>query len=123
VVVIVDHDEVAELQVTGHGSSLGGDTLHSAAITEEGICVVVEQLVTGLVEDGGRVPLSNSKTDSVGETLTKRTSGDLNTGGVVGLRVTWGDRVDLLLLSDLSRFAYSLWILTRKFFRSSMLTP
>jgi hypothetical protein len=91
VVVIIDHDEVAELQVTGHGSSLRGDTLHSAAITEEGVCVVVEQLVAGLVENGRGVPLSNRKTDGVGETLTKRTSGDLNTGCVMGLRVTGGD--------------------------------
>lgn len=96
VVVIVDHDEVAELQMTSHRSSLRGNTLHSAAITEEGVCVVVEQLVAGLVENSGGVPLSNGKTDSVGETLTKRSSGDLNTGGVVGLGVTRSDRVDLL---------------------------
>lgn len=95
-VVIVDHDEVAELQVASHRSSLGGDTLHSAAITEEGVCVVVDQLVAGLVEDGGGVPLSNGKTDGIGETLTERASGDLDTGGVVGLRVTWSDGVDLL---------------------------
>lgn len=123
VVVIIDHDQVAELQVTGHGGSLGGDTLHSAAITEEGVCVVVEQLVAGLVENGGGVPLSNRKTDGVGETLAERTSGDLNTGSVVSLRVTGGDGVDLLLLSDFARFAHSHVLRTRKFFRSSMLTP
>ena len=103
VVVVVDHDEVAELQVAGHGRSLGGDTLHSAAVTEEGVCVVVEQLVARLVEDGGRVPLSNGKTDSVGETLAERTSGDLDTGGVVGLRVTRSDGVNLLRSSDFAQ--------------------
>jgi hypothetical protein len=123
VVVIVDHDEVAELQVAGHGCGLGGDTLHSTAVTEEGVCVVVEQLVAGLVEDGGRVPLSNGKTDSVGKALAEGTSGDLDTGGVVGLRVTRSDRVNLLRSSDFAQLSYSSTALTRKFFRSSMLTP
>jgi hypothetical protein len=123
VVVVVDHDEVAELQVTSHRCSLGGDTLHSAAITEEGVCVVVEQLVAGLVEDSGRVPLSNGKTDSVGKTLAEGTSGDLDTGGVMGLRVTRSDRVNLLSTSDFAQLGFLSIVLTRKFFRSSMLTP
>ena len=89
--------------MTGHGGSLRGDTLHSAAVTEEGVCVVVEQLVAGLVEDGGRVPLSNGKTDSVGKTLAEGASGDLDTGGVVGLRVTRGDGVNLLRSSDFAQ--------------------
>lgn len=96
VVVVVDGNQVAELQVTGHGGSLGGNTLHSTAITEEGVGVVVEQLKAGLVEDTTRVGLGNGQTDSVGETLTQRTSGDLNTGGVVSLGVTRGDAVELL---------------------------
>ena len=58
--------------------------------------MVVDQLVAGLVEDGGGVLLSNGETDGVGETLTERASGNLNTGGVVGLGVAGGDAVDLL---------------------------
>ena len=95
-VVIVDGNEVSELQVTGSGGSLAGNTLHSATITEEHVDVVVDQLVAGLVEDGGGVLLSNGETDGIGETLTKRASGDLDTGGVVGLGVTGCDAVDLL---------------------------
>lgn len=45
--------------------------------------MVVDQLEAGLVEDGASVPLSNGKTDGVGETLTEGTGGDLDTGGVV----------------------------------------
>lgn len=97
VVVVVNGNQVAELQVTGHGGGLGGDTLHGTAITEEGVGVVVEQLKAGLVEDTTGVGLSNGETNSVGETLAKRTSGDLNTGGVVGLGVTGGDAADLLV--------------------------
>jgi hypothetical protein len=96
VVVIVDGNEVSELQVTGSGSSLAGNTLHSAAITEEHVDVVVDQLVAGLVEDGGGVLLSNGKTNGVGETLTERASRDFDTGGVVGLGVTGCDAVNLL---------------------------
>lgn len=96
VVVIVDSDEVAELQVTGKRSSLGGNTLHGTAITEEGVGVVVDELEAGLVEDSAGVSLGNGKTNSVGETLTQRTGGDLNTRGIVGLGVTGGDAVKLL---------------------------
>jgi hypothetical protein len=96
VVVIIDGNQVAKLKVTGHGSGLGGNTLHSTAITEEHVGVVVEQLEAGLVVDTTGVGLGHGETDGVGETLAKRTSGDLNTGGVVGLGVTGGDAVNLL---------------------------
>lgn len=95
-VVIVDGNEVSELQVTGSGGGLAGNALHSATITEEHVNVVVDQLIAGLVEDGGGVLLSNGETDGICETLTKRASGDLDTGGVVGLGVTGCDAVDLL---------------------------
>lgn len=95
-VVIVDGNEVTQLQVTGHGSSLAGNTLHSTAITEETVCVVVEEVVVGLVEGSSGLSLGNGETNGVGETLTQRTSGDLNTGGVVSLGVTGGLAVKLL---------------------------
>jgi hypothetical protein len=127
VIVVVDGNQVAELKVTGHGGGLGGDTLHGAAITKEGVSVVVEQLKAGLVEDTTGVGLGDGETNSVGETLAERTSGDLNTGGVVGLGVTGGDTAELLVgiksvRGDQSTkggqcFAIEL---TRKDFRSSM---
>jgi hypothetical protein len=131
VVVVVDGNQVAELQVTGHGGGLGGNTLHGTAITEEGVGVVVEQLKAGLVEDTTGVGLGNGQTDGVGETLTQRTSGDLDTGGVVSLGVTGGDAVELLL-GFKSVWVCYVWhratlrgqcfvaVLTRKFFRSSI---
>lgn len=96
VVVIVDSNEIAQLQVTSHGGGLTGNALHGAAITEESVSVVVEELIAGLVEDASGVRLGNGQTDGVGETLTERSSGDLNTGGIVGLGVTGGDAVELL---------------------------
>lgn len=95
-VVIVDSNEVTELQVTSGTGSFASNTLHSTTITEDGVCVVVEKVVAGLVEDGGTVSLGDGETNGVGETLTKRAGGDLNTGGVVGFRVTRGLAIDLL---------------------------
>lgn len=59
--------------------------------------MVVEELVARLVEGGGSLGLSNGETDRVGETLAEGTGGDLDTRGIVGLGVTGGDAVDLLI--------------------------
>lgn len=58
--------------------------------------MVVDQVEAGLVEDSGGMRLRNSQTDGIGETLAKRTSGNLDTGGVMGLGMAWCDAVDLL---------------------------
>jgi len=94
VVVVVDGNQVAELQVTSGGGSLRGNTLHGATVTEEAVGVVVDEVEAGLVEGTSGLGLGHGKTNSVGETLTKRTSGDLDTGGVVSLGVTGGDAVN-----------------------------
>lgn len=94
-VVVVDGDQVAELQVTSSGGSLAGNTLHSAAIAKEDVGVVVDEVVARLVEDSAGVCLGNGETNGVGEALAQRTSGDLNAGSVVALGMPWGDAVDL----------------------------
>jgi len=96
VVVIVDGNQVAKLQVTSSGSSLRSDTLHGASITEECVRVVVDDLEARLVECTGSLSLSNGETNSVRETLTQGTSCDFDTGCVVGFGVTGADGVDLL---------------------------
>jgi len=108
VVVVVNHNKVTELQVTGSRGSLAGNSLHSTTITEESVGVVGADIETGLVENGSSVCLSNSETDSIGETLTKGTGGNLDTGGVVGLRVTRCDGVDGLWdLLNLCAFSHT----------------
>jgi hypothetical protein len=88
--------------------------------------VVVDQVEAGLVEDRGSVGLSHGETDGIGETLTERASGDFDTGGVMSLGVTGGDAVDLLqTLSVINRTGDDVHVLvklTRKFFKSSMVT-
>lgn len=123
VVVIVDGNEVAQLQVTSHGGGLTGNTLHGAAIAEEGVGVVVQELVAGLVEDTSGVSLGNGQTDGVGETLAEGTGGDLDTGGVVSLGVTGSDAVELLGRNQRCGSPPSPGArLTRKAFRSSMVS-
>ena len=97
VVVIIDHDQVAQLQMASSGGSLAGNTLHSTAITKEAVCVVVDQVIAGFVEHCSSVLLGDGETDSIGETLAKRTSGDFNAGCVVGFGMAWSNAVDLLL--------------------------
>jgi hypothetical protein len=94
-VIIPDGNQVAQLEVTSQRARLARDTLHQAAIAEEAVCVVVNKFVPGLVECGSSVGLSNGKTDSVGNTLAKRTSGDLNAGGIVSLGMAGCDAVNV----------------------------
>ena len=104
--------------------SLASNALHGAPITKEAICVVVEELIVGLVEDSSGVSLSDSKANCVGEALTKRTSCDFDSFGVMTFRMTRSDTVDLLqrIISAGGNCTSDSWILTRKAFRSSIET-
>ena len=57
--------------------------------------MVVEDGEVLLVEGSSKVGLGNSETDSVGETLSERTSGDLDTISDTEFGVTRSDRVEL----------------------------
>jgi hypothetical protein len=96
VVVVVYHDELSELQVTSHGSSLTGYAFHSTTIAKERKRIVVNQLIPWLVEDSRGVPLSNGQTDSVREALAERASSDLYSGSSLRLRMARHNTIDLL---------------------------
>lgn len=101
VVVIVNADEVAQLEVTCERRSLARDTLHQATVTEKAVCVVVNDVETRFVEGGSGVSLSHGQTNSIADTLAQGTSGNLNSGGVMGLGVAGSLAVDCLCgLSD-----------------------
>ena len=57
--------------------------------------MVVEDREVLLVEGSSKVGLGNSETDCVGETLSERTSGDLDTISDTEFGVTRSDRVEL----------------------------
>jgi hypothetical protein len=73
--------------------SLTSNTLHQTTVTQEYVCIVVDQVKAGLVEFGGGMVLSNGKTDGVGETLAKRACSDFNTLSIVRFGVTRSDAV------------------------------
>jgi hypothetical protein len=58
-VIIINHDEVAQLQVTSSTSCFTGNALHSAAISEKGKGMVVDDFEPRLVELGCGVSLRN----------------------------------------------------------------
>lgn len=96
-VVIVDGNQIAQLEMASSRGGLTGDTLHGTAITKEDIGVIVGELIARLVEHTSGVSLGNGKTDCVGEALSERAGSDFNTGSIVGLRMTRSYAVDLLL--------------------------
>jgi phosphoribosylformylglycinamidine (FGAM) synthase-like amidotransferase family enzyme len=102
VVVIIDGDQVAELQMTSKGGGFASNTLLSATISEEHESVVVDQVKAGLVEDGAGMGLCNGQTNSIGETLAQGAGCDFDTWGVVRLRVARSDGVDLLFSVSIS---------------------
>lgn len=81
--------------MTSEGACLGRDTLHQAAVTEEDVGVVVDEIEARLVVRASKVGLSDGKTDSVGDTLAEGTSGNLNAVGNTRLGVAWGDTAEL----------------------------
>ena len=99
-VVIVDGDQVAELQVTGERRSFASNAFLGASIAEKDVSVVIDQVVARLIEQGAGVSLSNCETHGVGEALAERSSRDLNTGSVVAFGMAGGYAVHLLLSLD-----------------------
>jgi hypothetical protein len=73
--------------MTSKRRSLASNSLHHTSITQKGICIVVDDLETRLVEFGRGMMLSNGKTNGVGETLTERSSSNFNSIGIMGLGV------------------------------------
>lgn len=59
-IVIIDHDQVSELQMTRSRSSLTCDALHGAAIAEEAVGVIVDDIEARLVVGSRGMSLGDS---------------------------------------------------------------
>ena len=94
-VVIVKGDELAEAPVGGEGGALTGHTLHVAAVTHDGVGVVVDDLAVGLVEAAREVLLRRGEADGVADAHTEGTGGHLDAVGDEVLGVTGGDGIPL----------------------------
>mmetsp|Transcript_27668 Transcript_27668/g.42572 ORF Transcript_27668/g.42572 Transcript_27668/m.42572 type:complete len:434 (+) Transcript_27668:658-1959(+) len=98
-VSIVKNDEVVKLLVSSEASGFSGDSLLEASISSKGEDVVVEDgVVFGVVNSFSHL-FGGSETNSVGNTLTKRSGGTFNSWGVVfgvwEFRMSWSHGVVL----------------------------
>ena len=94
-VVIVEGDQLVQPQGAGQRADLVADAFHHAAVAEEHVGVVVDDLVAGAVELRGHDLLRQGEADGVGQPLTQRAGGGLDAGGVAELRVARGLAVQL----------------------------
>ena len=78
VVVVVEVEQLAELQVAGEGRRLGGDPFHQVAVGDEREGAVVDDLVPGPVEARGERALGHRHADGVGGALPERTGRGLD---------------------------------------------
>jgi hypothetical protein len=94
-VVVPDRDQLAEPERARQRARLVGDALHQAAVAEEGVGVVVDDLVAVTVVLRGQHLLGERHADRVADALTERAGGGLDAGGVAVLGVARGLRVPL----------------------------
>ena len=87
VVVVVDVDQPAELEMAGQRGRLVGDALLEAAVTGDDVRVVVADFGR---EVGPQPSLGDAHAHAVGHPLAERTGGHLDARGVVELGVARG---------------------------------
>ena len=82
----------------GHGNRLVRDTLHKAAVTDDGIGMVINQIVT---EPGIQHSFRKGHTDGVGNPLPERPRRGLDPGGMAEFRMPCCLRTDLAEVAQL----------------------
>ena len=95
VVVVVEGDQLAQAPGAGERAGFVRDAFHQAAVAEEDIGVVVDDVVAGTVELGGEDLLGQRHADGVGDALAERAGGGLDAGGVAVFGVAGGLAVEL----------------------------
>lgn len=100
VVAVVEHDQLAQLQVAGQRSCFGSHPLHVAAIAQDHVGVVIHNGVAGLVEAGGQMGLGNRQPNRVTHPLPQRAGGDLYPRSFKVFRVAGGFGSPLAKLLD-----------------------
>ena len=98
VVVVPEDDQLVELQVAGERDRFLADAFHEAAVTDEGIGVVLDEVGAELV---AQLALGDRHADGIGDALAERTRGRLDAGGVAIFRVAGGAGAELAEILDL----------------------
>ena len=94
-VVIVEGDQFAQAQGAGQRANFVGNAFHHAAITQEHVGVVIDNVMARTVELRAHDFFGQGKAHSVGQALTQRASGGFNARRVAQLRVARGAAVQL----------------------------
>jgi hypothetical protein len=89
-VVVVKIDQLAQGPVARQRGRLRGDALHQIAVADDGIGMVVNDLVAGLVEPGGHEALGQRQAHAVAKALSQRAGGGLDARGQAMLRMAGG---------------------------------
>ena len=69
VVVVVEVDQLAQLHVAGQRGGFGCHAFHQVAVGDDGIRIMIDDVVAGAVENGRQMGLGDSHADAVGESL------------------------------------------------------
>ena len=99
-VVVVDHRELAELEVPTERRGLLGHTLHQVAVGADAEHAVVDDLVAGTVVARSEHALGERETDHVADALAERSGRNLDARRVAELRVAWRERAPLAELLE-----------------------
>ena len=86
-VVVPESDQLAETEGAGQRAGFVRNAFHQAAVAEENVGVVIDDLVAGLVELGGQHLFGQREANGIGDALAERAGGGLDAGRVAEFRV------------------------------------
>ena len=94
-VIVPDPAKIVQLQVTSQRGSFGLDTLLEASISGHGVDIEIKHVKARLVVGGTQPLAGNRHAHGSGKTISKRSSGGLDTGGPMVFGVTGATRMKL----------------------------
>ena len=80
-VVVIQHHQLGQLERAGQRAHFVRDAFHKAAVAGEGIGVVVDDGVAGLVELGGQQRFGQRHADGIAQALAQRAGGGFHARG------------------------------------------
>ena len=101
VVVIVESDQFTQTQRTSQGTGFMRNTLHQTTVTQENVGVMVDDFMAIAVEVGSQSFFSNCHSNTVGNTLAKRTRCGFHPGGIAIFRMPRGLGMQLAKLLEI----------------------
>ena len=94
-VIVIERDEFGQPQCASQRASLMTDAFHQAAVAQKHIGVMVNDRVPGLIKFSRQQRLCQGHANCIGDALTQRTGGRLDTGRDIDFRMTRGFRMQL----------------------------